>query len=308
MQPVSIIGFEGVTTLPVWLAVDDGHFARAGLAASLAPARGAIAQMQAMMEDRHHFALTAFDNVAGYSEGQSDVRLAAFDLVAIAGLHAGSDRVVTRPEIRALADLRGKQVAVDALQSGYGFLLYGVLAKHGLVLGRDYGAIAVGSGPARLAAMREGRAAAAVLDSPNDFIAAKEGFNLLGDAVAELGPYQGTIYAARRGFAAGAADLVHAFLRAILAAHRAIFADKPTAIAVLRRHVPALSAAEAELVYERLTTPPGGFDRKAALDGAAMRNTLALRSAYAEPKMSLTEPARYIDTRYYEQAVGAGAV
>jgi ABC-type nitrate/sulfonate/bicarbonate transport system substrate-binding protein len=283
--------------------MDDGHFARAGLAASLAPARGAIGQMQDMMADTYQFALTAMDNIAGYSEGQSDVRLDGFDLVAIGGLHAGSDRVVTRPEIRSLESLRGKQVAVDALQSGYGFLLYRVLEKHGLTLNQDYGVLAVGSGPARLAAMQEGRAAAAVLDAPNDLIAAAAGFNIQADVVAELGAYQGTVYAVRRGFAASQPDLVIAFLRAVIGAHRAIFADKPTAVATLRRHVPALSAEQADSVYVRLTTGPGGFDRAAALDPAAIRSTLALRSAYAEPKLSLTEPARYIDTRYYDRAV-----
>jgi ABC-type nitrate/sulfonate/bicarbonate transport system substrate-binding protein len=285
--------------------MDEGHFARQGLAASLAPARGAIAQMQAMMADSYQFALTAMDNVAGYSEGQCDVRLDGFDLVAVAGLHAGSDRVVTRPEIRDLRQVRGQAVAVDALQSGYGFLLYGVLEKRGLALNRDYHAVALGSGPARLAALQDGRAAAAVLDSPNDFLAEAAGCNLLGDAVAELGAYQGTVYATRRGFAERQPDLVIAFLRAVIAAHRAIFADRPTALAVLRRHLPALSAEQADTAYARLTTGPGGFDRHAALNLAAIRTTLALRSAYAEPRMSLTDPAAYIDTRYYDSAVAA---
>jgi ABC-type nitrate/sulfonate/bicarbonate transport system substrate-binding protein len=285
--------------------MDAGYFVHAGLAASLAPARGAIAQMREMMADRYQFALTAMDNVAGYSEGQSDVRLAGFDLVAIGGLHAGSDRVVTRPEIRTLEEVRGHAVAVDALQSGYGFLLYGVLAKHGLRLNRDYGVIAVGSGPARLAAMKEGKAVAAVLDAPNDFLAAAAGCNILGDAVAELGAYQGTVYATRRGFAERQPDVVVAFLRAVIAAHRAIFADKPAALAVLRRHLPVLSAEQAETAYLRLTTGPGGFDRDAALNLAAIRTTLALRSAYAEPRMSLTEATRYIETRYYDRAAVA---
>jgi len=283
--------------------MEEGHFARAGLAASLSPARGAIGQMQAMMADQHEFALTALDNIAGYSEGQSDVRLPAFDLVAVGGLHAGSDQVVTRPGIARLEDVRGHDVAVDALQSGYGFLLYRVLEQHGLRLNRDYGVLAVGSGPARLAAMKDGRAAAAVLDAPNDALARAAGCNILGDVVSAIGAYQGTVYAVRRAFAEREPALVTAFLRAMIAAHRALFADRPTALAVLRRHLPMLDAEQAAAAFARLTSGRGGFDRDAALDIPAICATLALRSAYAEPKLSLTDPGRYIDTRFYEQAL-----
>ena len=99
------------------------------------------------------------------------------------------------------ADIKGKVVSVDALQSGYGFVLYRVLEDHGLRLKVDYRVIAVGSGPGRLESMKAGTSVAAVLSAPNHLAALKLGFNNLGDTVDSISAYQATTYAARRCWA-----------------------------------------------------------------------------------------------------------
>ena len=152
---IEVTSFEGATSLPMWVAVDRGFFARYKLDVAVSRAHGAIGQMQDMMAGKYQIALTAMDNIAGYSEGQADVKLAGFDVFAFAGLYSSAEFVIARPEIKNFEAIKGKTVAVDALQSGYGFILYRVFADHGLRLNWDDSVIAVGAGPQRLVAMNE---------------------------------------------------------------------------------------------------------------------------------------------------------
>ena len=61
-----------------------------------------------------------------------------FDLVAILGVHSGMSRIISRPEIKNWQDLKGKPVAVDAANSGYGLVMYKLLAMNGLQKDKDY--------------------------------------------------------------------------------------------------------------------------------------------------------------------------
>src|SRR3954470_10128182 len=75
---LEVIGFSGASNLPTWLGIDRGLFAKEGLEIAFAPTRGAIEQMQAMMAGKHQIAITAIDNIVGFSEKQADIDLAGF--------------------------------------------------------------------------------------------------------------------------------------------------------------------------------------------------------------------------------------
>ena len=301
---LDVVAFQGSSNLPLWVAAERGLFAREGLAVTVHATHGAIPQMLDTMAGKYHIASTAMDNIPGFTEGQVEVKPPpGFDVVAIAGVHSGSNYVVTRPEIKTFADIRGKTVSVDALQSGYGFVLYRVLEDNGLRLNVDYTAIAVGSGPGRLESMKAGTSVAGLLSAPNDIAARKLGFNVLADTVEALSAYQATTYAARRSWAREHKREMLGFLRATIAAIDYIFTEKAGAIEVLQKNLKSLDERQAERVYDGLTSGKGGFNRKAAMNMDGVRMVLALRSRYAEPKMTLDNPDKYIDLSYYDEAI-----
>src|SRR4051812_2284525 len=178
---IDMIVFGGASNLPIWMAQDAGLFAREGLEIRLASTKGSIPQMQNMMAGKYQLAATSIDNVMAYTEGQGDIPLENFDLVAFAGVHSGLNSVVVRPEIAGYQDIKGKTVAVDALGTGYAFLLFRILADHGLALGRDYRAISVGGGPERLDALQKGEAVAAVMAAPSNLEARHQGYRILAE-------------------------------------------------------------------------------------------------------------------------------
>jgi ABC-type nitrate/sulfonate/bicarbonate transport system substrate-binding protein len=301
---LEVVAFEGSTNLPLWVAIDHGFFAKEGLTVTLASTKGAIPQMQDTMAGKYQIASTAMDNLAGFAEGQSGVESPpGFDIVALAGVHSGTNYVIARPEIKSFSDIRGKVVSVDALQSGYGFVLYRVLENHSLRLNVDYRVIAVGSGPGRLDSMKAGTSVAAVLSAPNHLEAQKLGFNNLGDTVDAILAYQATTYAARRSWASSHRQEVLAFLRAMVAASDLVFDNHEKSVATLRQHLKVLTAEQAETTYASLISGKGGFNRKLAMNMAGVKMVLDLRSRYAEPKMTLSDPKKYIDLSYYGEVI-----
>ena len=301
---LEVIGFSGASNLPTWLGVDRGLFAKEGLEIAFTPTRGAIEQMQAMMAGKHAIAITAIDNIVGFSEGQADIALPGFDITGYAGVHSGTNYVVARPEIESFADLKGKIAAVDALQSGYGFVLYRILEDHGLLLGRDYTPLAVGSGRGRIEAMEAGRAHVGLLASPNDIEARAKGYRFLADAAEAVGDYQASVYAARRSWVRDHAAELVAFIRAEIAAHTLVYEDKAAALDVLARRM-KLPPAEAEATYAGMTGGKGGFNRAAAINFKGVETALAVRSRYAEPKMHFTDARKYVDLAPYETALAS---
>src|SRR2546423_529717 len=263
--PLAMVGFGGASNLPVWLAQDRGLFAKEGLGLTLEATRGSIAQMQNIMAGKYQVASTSIDNVVAYTEGQGDVQIPGFDMVCIAGVHSGLNSVVTRPEIKSFAAIKGKPVAVDAVGTGYAFVLYRLLAQHGLKRNQDYSIAAVGGGPERLQAMEENKAVAAVISAPNDTEAKNKGYNILADAAAALGGYQGSAYCTRGSWAKAHRAETVAWVRALIQAHRAVFADRPGAIAVLKAHIKNLSDGDAATIYASLTSGKGGLNRDAGI-------------------------------------------
>jgi ABC-type nitrate/sulfonate/bicarbonate transport system substrate-binding protein len=301
---LTVVTFAGATNLPIWTAIDRGLFAREGLDVAQEITRGSVASSQGLMSGQYQFGSSALDNVIANAEGIGDVRIDGFDLVGIAGVHSGMNKVVTRPEIKTYEDIRGKAIAVDALTSGYGLVLIKILAMKGLKLNQDYTALPVGSGPNRLNAMKDGKAVAAALSAPDDVEARKLGFNILDDTTALIGSYQGSAIVVRRAYAKAHEAEVLAFLRAIVAATSSVFSDKATALAEMNEHIKGISDGELEAIYAQMVTSKGGLNRDARMNMDGVRMLLTLRNDLSGSEKKLTDPFKYVDLSYYEKATG----
>jgi ABC-type nitrate/sulfonate/bicarbonate transport system substrate-binding protein len=299
---LDMVGFGGASNLPIWVAIDQGLFKKEGLEVKLDRTSGSVAQMQNLMAGKYQVASTSIDNIVAYAEGQGDVTLENFDVVAVGGVHSGLNSVVSRPEVKTFAEIKGKPVAVDALGTGYAFVLFKILEKNGLAFQKDYSVVAVGGGTERLAALKENKAAAAVMSAPNDTEAKNLGYNILADAAKELGGYQGSAYALRRSWAKDHEKEAVAWLRALIAAHDWVFANKAGALAVLKKNIKDLADADAEIIYSSLTTGSGGLNKGAEINVAGMKTVLSLRGEYATPKKNLTDPEKYMDLSFHKKA------
>jgi ABC-type nitrate/sulfonate/bicarbonate transport system substrate-binding protein len=303
-KAIELIVFPGGFNWPVWVAEEKGLFARNAVAVKVTPTPGSAFQLTGLIDGRFDIAMTAIDNVIAYSEGQgAEPTKAAPDIFAFMGGDNGFLRLMAVPEAKAYADLKGKQVSVDALTTGYAFVLQELLAKGGLKPG-DVEYVAAGGVLQRFQALLDKKHAATLLISPFEVNAEAKGFTRLANADDALGAYQGLVGAARRSWAREReADLV-GFIRAYLGALDWLYApaNRAEAVAILRKSLPAMTEELAQKSYDILLHPTRGFARRAEVDVAGIKTVLALRSKYAQPPKPLADPAKYYDLQYYAKA------
>ena len=303
---IRLLSFGGATNLPIWMAQEKGFMEKEGVKLTFATTNGSVEQIRDFYAGKYDVISTAFDNIVAYAEGQSDIPLPGpFDMFAFMGGHGGMNTLMVRPEIKGYADIKGKTVAVDALKSGYGIVLYQILKdRGGLEFDRDYKAISVGNTDKRIEAMRADKAVAAIIGSPQDMAVEREGYRMLADAAQELGAYQGTAFVTRRPYAAEKeADLI-SFARAMSKAQEHVFANKADAIEVLKKYAKGLTDAEAEKLYKRLIGP-GGLNPRGAINPKAIETVLKIRETYGEPLKKMGPMSRYVDKAIYDKAVAA---
>ncbi len=300
---LTIVTFSGATNLPVWIALDKGFFAKEGLDVSHEVTRGSEAVMQGIMTGKYQFGSAALDNTIAYVEGQGDVKIDNFDLVAIMGVHSGMSRIVARPEIKSLKDIKGQTVAVDAANSGYGLVMFKILELNGLKRD-DYKVLAVGSGPNRMTALKDNKAVAAAVSPPEDTKAKQDGYNVLADATEIIGSYQGSAYVVSRAWAKAHEKEVLAFIRAIVAASDYVVSDKAEELQVMKKRIAGLSDADVETIYAAMTSGKGGLNPGARINIDGVKMLLDLRNQYSGSDTKLSDPYKYVDLTYYEKATG----
>jgi len=104
-----------------------GFLAAAGLDVDVKVTPNSTDQMRGLGQGSWQIVSTAFDNVLGWSGREGT------EIVAIAQVAQGVVLpVYVRPEIKTWEDLRGKPLAVDAVDTAYALVLRRVLLAHGL--------------------------------------------------------------------------------------------------------------------------------------------------------------------------------
>ncbi|MDB5071062.1 MAG: hypothetical protein JWM87_2173 [Candidatus Eremiobacteraeota bacterium] len=290
---VRVAYFPGVSALPLLIAARSGSFAREGIDARIAPTTSSadlFAQLDAGTLELAH---TSIDNPIAYDVGAGPAQLAHRDFVAFLGVDDGLLRLVARPGITRIADLRGKTLAVDALTTGYAFALRAMLATAGLGE-HDITLVGKGGTQQRAAGLLAGAFDATLLTPPFDLTANAAGFVTLGRATDLLGPYQGIAVVARRSWLAANRDVALRYSRAYVSALDVAVRDRTNAVAVLASAL-AVSDTIAAASYDAAFSSSGGIQRNAAVDLDGVRTVLRLRERYAPPGAG-DDPGPYVDS------------
>jgi ABC-type nitrate/sulfonate/bicarbonate transport system substrate-binding protein len=304
-RPISLITFPGGFNWPIWVAQEKGFFAQHGVEVNITPTPSSAFQLTGLIDGRFDMAVTAVDNLIAYVEGQGEAAAQGrSDLVAVAGGDNGFLRLVTVPEVTSFADLRGKELSVDALTTGYAFVLRKLVELGGLRQ-EEVSYVRAGGVLQRFEALLEKRHAGTLLISPFEVIAQARGFRVLADAARMLGRYQGLVVVSRRDWAAAHRAEVVGYIRGTLAALAWLYTpeNRAEAIALLRSKVPNMTEQVAEASYGVLLHPTDGFARRAGIDVEGIRTVLALRSQFGPGGRALDNPQKYLELRYYQEAM-----
>lgn len=303
-KPLRVIVFPGGFNWPVWAAAEKGFFASNGVAPILIPTPNSRTQLTGLIDGSYDIAMTAIDNIVAYREGQAGIAVDGSDLVTVMGGDNGFLKLVAREDIRTIADLKGKELSVDSLTTGYAFVLMEILERNGLVLNRDYTTVAAGGGVERYNAMVQRKHAATLMISPFEILAKARGLNQLTDASAALGSYQGYVAAVRRSWARENSAALVGYIRAYRQAVDWLYqpVNREEALAMFMKNVPNATRQSAETSYSVLLDQSTGFQRGAQIDVAGVRTVLALRAKYGKPQKNLASPESYYDPQYFDRA------
>jgi ABC-type nitrate/sulfonate/bicarbonate transport system substrate-binding protein len=307
-RPVRVIAFEGGHNLAIWAAQRQGFFEDNGVRVVLSFTPSSTAAVTGMFDDKFDIAALAIDNVIAYQEGQGEgeVKLPDHpDLFAFLAVDDGLLSLVGAPAIQRIADLKGKTLSVDAMTTGFAFVLRELLVRAGLSES-DVHIVSAGGTGNRYRELVAGKHDATLLRTPFELLAKDRGCHVLATADG-IGPYLGTVAAARRSWASHNEAALIGYVRGYRAGLAWVSDPKNREIAeaILIANARDMTPALAHRAYDVLLAPHGGLSRDGALDPARIKTVLALRSKFGEPKQTLADPARYIDTRYRDKALAA---
>jgi ABC-type nitrate/sulfonate/bicarbonate transport system substrate-binding protein len=233
------------------------------------------------------------------------VENAGVDVILVAATDYTPTEMVVQPEIKSLADLRGKTVLVDAPNTQNALALKKILSTAGLNPGTDYQMKEAGGTSARVAAMAKQKEYAATMASGQTAAQARQyGLVSIASTSNIVGPVLRYGIFTRRQWAKDNSDPLVRYLAAHIVAQRWILdpENKNKVIDMIAQQR-KLSRDLAAGIYE-MDTGENGLARDAAIDVGRLSNVLKFR-AEVEGSWGGKAPApdRYYDASYHKKAL-----
>src|SRR5499426_955483 len=269
---------RSIFALPLLVAEREGYFVREGLDFSMLPVPGGGEKLVAALHGSDAVAIAAEFNNPVYS-------------------------LIAKPENHTYADLKGKLLGVAAENGSITLSIRKLLARNGL--GReDFRTRFVDGTPARLDCLTDGDCAAVPLGQPQDFVAMRRGFRLLGFSTDAVPEYLYTVTAARRPWAAANRDTIVRYVRALSAAFRFI-RDPAKRADVVKTIVETTGFAEAnaKLTLALYFEPDRGILPKLGeINLKGMEQVIALMGESETIKAPPPAAERFVDLQYLHAA------
>lgn len=303
-QELRVNVFPGGFNWPIWVGQEQGFFGRNGVNVTTINTPNSREQLTGLINGQFEIGMTAVDNLLAYREGQGAVPIDGSNLIAVMGADNGFLRVGAIPSVKNFAQLKGQTLSVDALTTGYAFVLLEVLERNGLVLNRDYKTVAAGGVLSRYNDLIAGKHAATMLISPFDVLAKEKGVNILADASAALGNYQGLVAGVRKTWADNNRPALVGYIRGYRQSLDWLYdpRNKEAALAIFMKNVKGATRQSAETSYGVLLDPKSGFFRDAAISVEGVRTAVQLREKYGKPQKKMQPVESYIDTSFHREA------
>ena len=290
---LSVIVFPGVQDLPMFVAQAKGFYVKRGLAVDLKFTVNSDELRGGLAEGKYQSAHSAIDNAFALKDK------ANADIAVVLGGDNSFNHLIVQPDIKSLAEVKGKTVVVDAINTAYAFQLYEMLKQKGVNKG-DYEIKLAGGTALRLDAMlKDKNNVAAMMNPPFSTRAAKEGLKDMGTAAAALGAYQGSSAFVLRPWAQANSDTVVKYIQAYIEGWRWAF-DPVNKAEVIKILVERLKLTE-DVATQAFDGTKDDSAKDGVVDMEGVKNVLKLRAQYEGGTPA--SPDKYLDLSYYKKAI-----
>jgi ABC-type nitrate/sulfonate/bicarbonate transport system substrate-binding protein len=271
-----------------------GFFAKEGIEVNATVTANSDEQMRGLGKGLYNAVTGAFDNVLAWSGKEGA------EIIAVAQSRDDPDlSVFARPEIRNWSELKGKRLALDAVDTAYALVLRRILLAHGLDFNRrDYELVPVGATRIRVESLIRGEISATILNPPFDAQAKTAGMVRLGDYREVLPDYPGSNYAVDRAWAQRQKDDLVRFLRGWLAGIRWVKnpANREDAIALVAKDLKLAPNAAGGVIDEQSASGAPSI--------TGLQSILDLRVQFGFKLPMGDSLDRYYDLSYFREAAG----
>jgi len=166
--------------LPAWTAEKQGFFKEAGLDVTIEVYDGSEKIFHDLRAGTHQIAIASIESVIAESYKGGTLRI-------VAGIAKRPPHfIIAQPEIKTLADLKGKTIGVVSMHEGTTFFVADIAKAGGFAL-NDVKVEAVGGSPTRARLLKERKIDMGLQPYPLSYEAEAQGFTNLG-AMAKLVP------------------------------------------------------------------------------------------------------------------------
>ncbi|MPZ75770.1 MAG: PhnD/SsuA/transferrin family substrate-binding protein [Deltaproteobacteria bacterium] len=215
---------------PLWVAHDLGIFSRHGVDVQLLYVGGGSVVMQTLLSGDVQFV-----RVGANAAVQASLRGAELKMIANT-INRLVFSLMSRPEIKSSADLKGKKIGVTRLGGSTDFALDLALKKWGLRRGTDVAVIQTGGMPQLLGAITGGNIDAGVISPPTNLQALKLGLKELVDFGDLEIPYPNSPIAATQNYLTKNRDLTLRFLRGYSEGIHRVKTDRESTLRIFSKY------------------------------------------------------------------------
>jgi len=279
---------------PIWLAQDEGLFAKAGLKTDLKYIPPATA-VQAL--------LGRSLDIASPGPGLLEARLGGADLVYIGALvNRFVFSVYSKPELQTLADLKGKVLAVTQPGAATDFAARILLKGVGLAPGKDTQITYLKGGAEILTGLIQGVADAGILSVPITLKARQAGLKELVDVTAKHVPMIQSDLGTTRKFLKDHSDVVRRYLQAVVEGMKIARTNPERTKQIIGKYMKMSHREELEETYK--TVLPA-WDKVPYVTTAAVQAVLDFSQ---NPAARTAKPEQFIDNSLLTELERSGFV
>jgi len=293
-----VVGYSGITAIqaPFWIIKDAGFFKQEGLDANLIYIAASSTMAQAMLAGE--VAISTAN-----SQAVVDTGLQGGDLVAVGAIvNFVALYVIAAPEIKNVADLKGKPVGVSRFGATTDFAIQMFLKKYGLEPVRDVPIIQIGGLPELAAALSKKSIYAAAMSYPMGLVAQQAGMKVLANLAKEEIPFLHQGLTTTGKFLRARREQVKAFVRAYGRAVHFMHTRKEESKAIVSRYTkvtdPAMLESTMQYAYDFVEKVP-------LVKREAVQVTLD-ESSKKNPKAKQANAEQFYDNSLVQELVNEG--
>jgi NitT/TauT family transport system substrate-binding protein len=280
--------------LPAWTAEKQGFFKQEGLDVKIEVYDASEKIFHDLRAGTHQIGIASIESVIAetYHDGK---------LKIVAGLAKRPPHfIIAQPEIKSLADLKGKTIGVVSMHEGTTFFVADIARAGGFKL-EDVKVEAVGGSPTRARLLKERKIDMGLQPYPLSYEAEAAGFSNLG-AMAKLVPdYQFVSVMVDEGWARANRAVLAGFLKALRRGTEYMFAHPDESAELGAKELRTSPAFARRALDDTLSMDI--ISRDLSLTNASLRRVFSImQQAGALSRETPFEPARFVDESYLAES------